>query len=162
MERKTELKRTNRGRNCWWTECSQQIPNTSGMISDTFDMLDSIKRLWEKNRKPLKMVSKNYEILNIATRHHGKGLHQISAPNSKILEYRTCPILISDTSGIYEQLSGEINFKPKTQSNHPRMTWNFAERINTRFVGYSKKIIAQDKINQWKNTKLQQTLVLPP
>jgi hypothetical protein len=67
------------------------------------------------------MVTKNYEILNIATRHHGKGLPDFS---SKIesLKYRTRPILIPDMLGIYEQLSGKIDFKPKTRSNHLGMT----------------------------------------
>ena len=30
------------------------------------------------------MMSKNHEILNIASRHQGEGLHQISAQNSKV------------------------------------------------------------------------------
>jgi hypothetical protein len=47
-------------------------------------MLDNIEQLREKNKKAQQMVTKNYEILNIAIRHHEKGLHQISAPNSKV------------------------------------------------------------------------------
>jgi hypothetical protein len=40
--------------------------------------------LGEKIKKPYQMVSKNCEILTRASRHPREGLHQISAPNSKV------------------------------------------------------------------------------
>jgi hypothetical protein len=63
---------------------SGTCPEIPDLIPDTSDMLNNTERLWEKNQKTQQMVTKNYEILNMATRHHGKGLHQISAPNTKV------------------------------------------------------------------------------
>jgi hypothetical protein len=46
-------------------------------IPDTSGMLDSTQRLWEKTQKPHQTVSKNHEILTLASRHHREGLHKI-------------------------------------------------------------------------------------
>jgi hypothetical protein len=62
---------------CAYRTRPMSIPDTSGM-------LDSTQRLWEKTQKPHQTVSKNHEILTLASRHHREGLHKIWARNSKV------------------------------------------------------------------------------
>jgi hypothetical protein len=61
------------------------------------------------------MVSKNYEILTIASRYHrGKVYTKF--------ELETRKLKIPGMSGIYELFSEKIDFRPKTRSKHLVMT----------------------------------------
>ena len=114
-----------------------QIPDTSDRIPDTNTEHEYRTRpvlktaqcdYGRKIKKRHQIMSKNREILTLTSRHQGKGLHQISVPNSKVGNtghvrywYWTRAVLAS--------CSRKRSISTKTQSNQLRLLPNFVGRL---------------------------------